>query len=43
MNGQLALRPCYIGARHDQEQAEGLLAAVLRIGKELVAEHDSSP
>jgi aromatic-L-amino-acid/L-tryptophan decarboxylase len=43
VNGQLALRPCYIGARHDQEQAEALLAAVLRIGNELVTEHDFNP
>jgi aromatic-L-amino-acid/L-tryptophan decarboxylase len=36
IDGNLALRPCYIGARHEQQQAEGLLQAVLRIGKELV-------
>lgn len=42
VNGQLALRPCYIGARHDQSQAEGLLQAVLRIGDELVVKLESS-
>ena len=36
VNGQLALRPCFIGARHEQDQVEGLLAAVLRIGATLV-------
>ncbi|MBT7953196.1 MAG: aminotransferase class V-fold PLP-dependent enzyme [Gammaproteobacteria bacterium] len=38
INGKLALRPCYIGARHEQQQAEALLEAVLRIGTELVVE-----
>ncbi len=32
---KLALRPCYIGARADQSQVDGLLEAVLRIGREL--------
>jgi len=36
VNGKLAIRPCYVGARHHQAQAEGLLEAVLRIGKNLV-------
>jgi len=38
VNGKLTLRPCYIGARHNQQQVEGLLEAVLRIGKQLLAE-----
>ena len=36
VNGQLAIRPCYIGARHEQSQAEGLIAEVLRIGNDLL-------
>ncbi len=35
VNGNLALRPCFIGARTDQSQVTGLLNAVLRIGREL--------
>ena len=35
IDGQLVLRPCYIGARHEQSQADGLLDAVLRIGDTL--------
>jgi aromatic-L-amino-acid decarboxylase len=35
VRGQLALRPCYIGARAEESQVEGLLESVLRIGKEL--------
>jgi len=35
VNGVLALRPCYIGARHQPPQAEELVDAVLRIGSEL--------
>jgi aromatic-L-amino-acid decarboxylase len=35
VKGRLALRPCYIGARANQSQVDGLLEAVLRIGKEL--------
>jgi aromatic-L-amino-acid/L-tryptophan decarboxylase len=38
VNGKLVLRPCYIGARHQQSQAEGLLTDVLRIGSRLLAE-----
>ena len=38
VKGQLALRPCYIGARADQSQANGLLEAVLRIGGEMEIE-----
>jgi len=35
VNGILALRPCFVGARADQSQVDGLLDAVLRIGKAL--------
>ena len=35
VKGKLALRPCYIGARANQSQVDGLLGAVLRIGKEM--------
>jgi aromatic-L-amino-acid decarboxylase len=35
IRGQLALRPCFIGARTHQGHADALLDAVLRIGKEL--------
>ena len=35
VNGKLALRPCYVGARADQAQVDGLLNSVLRIGKDL--------
>jgi len=35
IRGQLALRPCFIGARTHQSHAEALLKDVLRIGKEM--------
>ena len=35
VNGQLALRPCWIGARSKMEHAEALVQAVLRMGGEL--------
>lgn len=35
VNGRLALRPCYVGARADQPQVDALLESVLRIGKSL--------
>lgn len=38
VNGQLGIRPCYVGARHEFEQADGLLQAVLKIGNEMLAE-----
>lgn len=41
IKGQLALRPCYIGARHDQSQAEGLLDSVIRLGAEMLSENNS--
>ncbi|MCK5667403.1 MAG: pyridoxal-dependent decarboxylase, partial [Thiotrichaceae bacterium] len=36
VNGKLALRPCFIGARHEQSQVDGLLESVLRIGNSLL-------
>lgn len=36
VNGKLALRPCFVGARTGHEQAQALLSDVLRIGQELV-------
>jgi len=36
VNGRLALRPCFLGARSGPDQVDGLLQAVLRIGVELV-------
>jgi aromatic-L-amino-acid decarboxylase len=38
VQGQLALRPCFLGARSENDQVEGLLQAVLRIGNALVDE-----
>ena len=35
VDGRLALRPCFIGARSTSEHADGLVADVLRIGAEL--------
>ena len=35
VNGKLALRPCFVGARTKHEHAETLLSDVLRIGQEL--------
>jgi aromatic-L-amino-acid decarboxylase len=35
VNGQLALRPCFLGARTNHAHAEALLSDVLRIGKDL--------
>jgi aromatic-L-amino-acid decarboxylase len=43
IDGQLVLRPCYIGARHEQSQADGLLNAILRIGDALKKEQLSGP
>ncbi len=37
VQGQLAIRPCFIGARTDMNHAEALVDAVLRIGGEIVA------
>ena len=41
VNGKLALRPCFIGARATLAQADSLLADVLRIGAEVA--RDLSP
>jgi aromatic-L-amino-acid decarboxylase len=41
VNGQLALRPCFVGARTNHEHAQGLLKDVLRIGLELSQEWKS--
>jgi aromatic-L-amino-acid decarboxylase len=38
VNGKLALRPCFIGARTNQTHAENLVRDVLRIGNQLVRE-----
>ena len=35
VRGSLTLRPCYVGARADLPQVDGLLESVLRIGKDL--------
>jgi aromatic-L-amino-acid decarboxylase len=41
VNGQLALRPCFLGARSGHEQVDGLVQAVLRLGDALCAEQVS--
>jgi aromatic-L-amino-acid decarboxylase len=38
VDGQLALRPCFVGARSEMKDAQALLADVLRIGAELAGE-----
>ncbi len=38
VKGKVALRPCFIGARTDRSQIDGLVQAVLRIGAELAEE-----
>jgi aromatic-L-amino-acid decarboxylase len=38
VGGKLALRPCFLGARTQSDQVDGLLQAVLRIGNTLVDE-----
>jgi aromatic-L-amino-acid decarboxylase len=38
VDGQFALRPCFLGARTGDGQVDGLLEAVLRIGDQLAAE-----
>lgn len=35
INGQLALRPCYVGARAEASQVDGLVEAVLRLGQKI--------
>jgi aromatic-L-amino-acid decarboxylase len=38
VGGRLALRPCFLGARTERDQVDGMLQAVLRIGAALAAE-----
>jgi aromatic-L-amino-acid/L-tryptophan decarboxylase len=42
VNGRLALRPCFIGARSELSHARALVADVLRIGGELAASWSSA-
>ena len=42
INGKLAIRPCYIGARADSSQVKGLVNEVLAIGRQLTAEPRSN-
>lgn len=42
VNGHLALRPCFIGARSELSHARALVADVLRIGSELCASWPSA-
>jgi aromatic-L-amino-acid decarboxylase len=42
VNGKLALRPCFVGARTNQAHAESLLQDVLRIGQDLARELKSA-
>jgi len=36
VDGKLAIRPCFIGARHEQSHVDGLLQSVLRIGSNML-------
>jgi len=38
VNGQIAIRPCFLGARSEREQVGGLVQSVLRIGAALIDE-----
>ena len=38
VNGKLAIRPCYIGARTEIKHVIGLVDAVVRIGKQFLSE-----
>ena len=38
VNGKLALRPCFVGARTDRSLLDGMVQAIVRIGDELVQE-----
>ena len=38
IDGKLALRPCFIGARAEPSQLDGMVEAIVRIGDQLVAE-----
>jgi len=37
INGNLAIRPCFVGARTDWKQADELISEVIRIGDEIVS------
>lgn len=41
VRGQLALRPCYIGARAHPDQVDALIDSVVRIGNELETENQN--
>jgi len=41
VGGQLALRPCYIGARAHPDQVDALIDSVVRIGNEMETENQS--
>lgn len=43
VHGQLALRPCFIGARAEPAHADALVADVLRIGDSVAAEARAGP
>jgi aromatic-L-amino-acid/L-tryptophan decarboxylase len=43
VNGRLALRPCFVGARSQMSHAHALVADVLRIGAELASELAPEP
>jgi aromatic-L-amino-acid decarboxylase len=43
VNGRLALRPCFVGARNEMGHADALVDDVLRIGAELVREQAALP
>ena len=36
VNGKLALRPCFVGARAEMEQVDGLIDSVIKIGNDLL-------
>ena len=38
VKGRIALRPCFLGARTERDQVDGMLQSVLRIGAALAAE-----
>ena len=38
VHGHLALRPCFVGALAEEDQVDGLLQEVLRLGAELAEE-----
>jgi aromatic-L-amino-acid decarboxylase len=41
VGGQLALRPCYIGARANPDQVDALIDSVVRIGNEMETEYQN--